>query len=196
MNEQFVDLSGYLVFEPGYQQNMTIWFDGTGYYEFIIDYINISCPQGKYYIRIDFNGTIDAPGIFLTDYMVHTNGSLLNLNVTARTYITQFDYYTDNEDLAPDYWINGDTLHVIGNLYWDNTSTIIGYKVNVTVQYLDGTVIAFNDTATTDLLGEFHALLVIDTTWPDLRSETQIVVYFDPIYNNLEHVKGSSLKFT
>jgi hypothetical protein len=195
LNETNHDVSNYLGFEPGYQQSMTIWSDGTGYYEFRIAFIDPDCPKGRYFIRIDFNGTIDAPGIFLSDYMIHVSGMPIELNITAGTYITQIHYYTDNEDLAPDYWINGDTLHVLGDLFWDNSSVMTGYIVNVTVQLLDGTVIAFNDTAITDSFGGFHALIPIDTTWPDLRSETQIVVYFDPIYYNLEYIEGCSLKY-
>ncbi|MEE9573509.1 MAG: hypothetical protein V3W20_10705, partial [Candidatus Neomarinimicrobiota bacterium] len=51
-----------------------------GYYQFT-NSIDISCPQGEYYIRIDFNGSVSYPGIFLTDYMIHTNSSLIPINI-------------------------------------------------------------------------------------------------------------------
>ena len=63
---------------------------------------------------------------------------------------------------------------------------MVGFTVNVTVQLLDGTIIAYNDTATTNPTGTFEALLTIDITWPDLRSDTKIVVYFNPIIENVE----------
>jgi hypothetical protein len=187
LNSSNDDVSYYLIFEPGYQQ---IMFIGSGYYEFRIDYIDINCPYGEYYIRLDFNGSISAPGIFLSDYMVHTNSSLISLNISAGTVIIQGPYYTENEDLAPDFWINGDILHVFGDLNWDNGSAMVGFVVNVTIQLLDGTIIAFNDSVSTNFAGTFEALLTIDTTWPDLRSDTKIVVYFNPIIQNV----GSSEK--
>ena len=186
LNSSNDDVSYYLNFVAGYQQNMFIANDGSGDYEFRIDFIDLNCPYGEYNIRIDFNGTIAAPGIFLSNYMVHTNSSLISLNITAGTVITQGPYSTENEDLAPDYWINGDILHVLGDLNWDNGATMVGFIVNVTIQLLDGTIIAYNDTATTNSTGTFEALLTIDITWPDLRSDTKIVVYFIPIIENVE----------
>ena len=72
---------------------------------------------------------------------------------------------------------------------------MVGFKVNVTVQLLDGTVIAYNDTTITATSGQFNASLIIDTTWPTYRSETKIVVYFEPLDNNLQYVEKSSLEF-
>jgi hypothetical protein len=186
LNSSNDDVSYYLIFEPGYQQNIFIAYDGSGYYEFRIDYIDLNCPYGEYDIRIDFNGSINAPGIFVSNYMVNTSSSLISLNISAGTLITQGPYSTENEDLAPDYWINGDILHVFGGLNWDNGTVISGFIMNVTVQLIDGTIVAYNDTATTDFAGTFEALLTIDTTWPDLRSDTKIVVYFNPIIENVE----------
>jgi len=46
-----------------------------GSYQFDMNSISINCPQGQYYFRIDFNGTISQPGIDVTNYMIN-NGNL------------------------------------------------------------------------------------------------------------------------
>ncbi len=178
----------------------------SGYYLFNINYINITCPQGLYYIRVDFNGTIqlsEVPGIdLIPNYMVSSSSNYIGLNVTAGTNMAQIDYYTNTEQMYPSIpllskiWVENDVLHVIGELYWDNLTLMAGMKVNITIQYaLNGTIIAYNDTVITDASGEFHGLLLINENWPNLRIATQIIVYFEPEDNNLEYVESSNISF-
>jgi len=73
---------------------------------------------------------------------------------------------------------------------------MVGMKLNVTVQLLDGTIIAFNDTVITDQYGGFKASLKIDETWPDLVSQSKIIMYFEPADNNLEYVEKAQLQYS
>ncbi|TFF89880.1 MAG: transglutaminase domain-containing protein, partial [Promethearchaeota archaeon] len=58
--------------------------------------IDINCPQGNYYFRIDFNGSIYVPfEVDLTDYLGHVSSSTVPITVTAGTVIVQDTYYTD-----------------------------------------------------------------------------------------------------
>ncbi|MFX1503956.1 MAG: hypothetical protein ACFFDH_23540, partial [Promethearchaeota archaeon] len=66
-------------------QTITINTDGT--YQFL-NLIDIACPQGDYYINITFTGGINAPGISMSDYMVHNGSVLIPIDVIAGTYIT------------------------------------------------------------------------------------------------------------
>ncbi|MBA7713193.1 hypothetical protein ES703_122193 [subsurface metagenome] len=134
--------------------------------------------------------------------MIDVSSDYSDLNITAGTILTQTDYYTNTEQLFPSIpdidkiWIENDTLHVIGVLYWDNLTLMAGMKVNITIQYaFNGTIIAFNDTVITDPSGVFHGLILIGENWPNLRSETQIIVYFEPDENNLEYVESSNISF-
>ena len=192
-DENYVNASKYLI-----GGNVYALTDNNGYFRFDINTIRFDCIQGPYQLRIDFNGSIqiiEVPGIdYIPNYMINASSNYVNLNVTAGTYISQVNYYTQS-GLALDKWINNDILYIIGNLNWDNSSGMVGFKVNVTVQLLDGTVIAYNDTTITDTSGQFNASLIIDTTWPTYRSETKIVVYFEPLDNNLQYVDKSSLEF-
>ncbi|MFX0104196.1 MAG: hypothetical protein ACFE75_01740, partial [Candidatus Hodarchaeota archaeon] len=143
----------------------------------------------------------DDLGIFQTDYMVHSNASLIPINITAGTYIIEDSWYTDYDFIYPEYsdrWIINDTLHVNGILSWDNGSVISGMTINVTVKLLDGTIIAFNDTVQTDSFGVFNVSIFIDeyAGWPDFRVESEIWVYFDPVINNAQYVEGSENEFT
>ena len=148
--------------------------------------IKQTCPQGKYYIRIDFNGSIIYPSIFLTDYMIHNSSLLIPLNITAGVEIIQDGYHTTPHDISEGEWWVGDILYVYGNLTWDNGTAMVGMQLNVTVQLLDGTIIAFNDTVITDQYGGFNASMLIDGSWPDYVSDSKIIVYFEPAVNYVE----------
>jgi len=186
-----INVSDYLIGNPYALTNED------GNFTIQIDRINGTAPYGEYFLRIDFNGSInifDTPGIdLIRNYMISGSSKLVPLNITAGTSITIVDYYT-NRDFPPlhDNWVNKSILTVIGDLYWDNSSFINGMIVNVTVQLLDGTIIAYNDTAQTNPSGRFTANLLITDDWPDLRSDTKIVVYFDSKVNNLIHVEDSN----
>ena len=193
-NKNNVNVSQYLIGNP------FALTDANGNFTIQIDGIALAAPVGEYYIRIDFNGSINIPEIpginLIMNYMVSSSSSLISLNITATTIITQIDYYSDYEYLDPDSWLNNDILHVIGNLTWDNNTGISGMTVNVTIQLLDGTVIAYNDSVVTDPSGEFHGLLTVDTSWPSSRSETKIVVYFKPELSSLQFAEESELKYS
>ena len=87
-----------------------------GYFRFDINTIRFDCIQGPYQLRIDFNGSIqiiEVPGIdYIPNYMINASSNYVNLNVTAGTYISQVNYYTQS-GLAPDKWINNDILYII-----------------------------------------------------------------------------------
>ena len=172
-----------------------------GYYQFI-NQIDISCPRGNYYFRIDFNGSIYVPfEVNLTDYLGHVSSSIVPITVTAGSVIIQNTWYTDYDLIWPQYsdqWIVNDTIHILGSLEWDNGSAIAFMFINVTVKLLDGTVIAFNDTVQTDAAGNFHARIFIDennSLWPRYRDDSEIWVYFDPIYNGLQYVASSESNY-
>jgi hypothetical protein len=141
LDKNFNDVTYLVHYAPTSQQYNTINSDGS--YQYDIDFIDIGCLHGQYYIRIDFNGSIDAPGIFLNEnnFMINASSSLETLNVNAGTYITgNYDtlYYKDA-------FYDGDELYVYGNLYWDNGSAIVGVQINVTIRDEFGTIL---DTAT------------------------------------------------
>jgi hypothetical protein len=189
------DYSADMNFASGYSQNVSV--DQNGVFQFIIDTVN-EIPNGEYYLRVDFNGTITESAIFLSDYLIHSTCSPININITAGTSIIQQDYYTLTEDTYPNYWVSKDTLFVIGDLTWDNGSAISGMTVNVTVKLIDGTVIDFNDTVTTNEFGAFNASIYIDPNndkWPLLRSDSEIWVYFNPVQNGLNYAESSTKLF-
>lgn len=164
--------------------------------------IALNCPQGNYYFRIDFNGSIYFPfEVNLTDYLGHVSSSVVPITVTAGTTIIQNSWYTDYDLIWPQYsdqWIVNDTIHILGSLQWDNGSAMAFMFINVTVKLLDGTIIAFNDTVQTDSAGNFHARIFIDQNnplWPRYRDESEIWVYFDPINNGLQYVESSESKY-
>ncbi|MHA1252595.1 MAG: hypothetical protein ACTSRP_21595, partial [Candidatus Helarchaeota archaeon] len=95
----------------------------------------------------------------------------------------------------PDKWIAGDIFHANGTLLWDNGTAMANMYVNVTVKLLDGTVIAYNDTVQTDANGYYEITIVIDSNWPTYRSDTEIWVEFDPVYNGVNFVEGDSEKY-
>ncbi|MHA2130991.1 MAG: hypothetical protein ACW99L_13560, partial [Promethearchaeota archaeon] len=60
---------------------------------------------------------------------------------------------------------------------------------------LDSTVVDFNDTVQTDALGQFNVSLIVDSNWPSERIDTEIWVYFDPIFNSIDYVEPTELEF-
>jgi len=103
--------------------------DSNGNFRFDINSISIDCQYGPYYIRVDFNGSIqllEIPGIdLIPHFMINASSNYVDINVTATTYITQINHFTDYQSLSPDKWIYNDILHVIGDLFWDNSSGIV-----------------------------------------------------------------------
>ncbi|MFX1395131.1 MAG: hypothetical protein ACFFAH_16405, partial [Promethearchaeota archaeon] len=193
-NKTYNNVSQYLVGTP---YNVT---NANGDFMIYVDSIDIDCPKGEYYVQIAFNGSLylnEIPGIDLIwNYMTGNTSIFVKLNVTAATIINQIDLYSDLEFIDPDSWILGDILHVIGNLTLDNETIMANMYVNVTIQLLDGTIIAYNDSVVTDGSGEFHGLLTVNAQWPTSRSDTKIVVYFNPkVKNNVEHVENTNKTF-
>ena len=194
LDKDYNDVSGYLVMPGG--PFITIQYDGTGNYLFQVNSIDLNCPQGLYYLRVDFNGTIDAPGISLSNYMINTSSSIIPLNITAGVIIIEGGYYTTPHDISEGWWYNEDILYVYGTLTWDNGTLMSNMKLRATVQLISGPLVALNDTVTTDPSGVFNASFIIDGTWPDEVSDSKIVVYFEPVDNNLEYVEKAELEFT
>jgi hypothetical protein len=180
------DVTSYLNFIGS--NSILISDDGT--FQFSISSIDLSCPQGEYYIRIDFNGTISYSTLYLPNYMISNSSKLINLTVYAGSDIITDTYYTEF-GIFPEEWIAGDTLHVIGNLTFDNGNPIIAVNLNLTVKFLNGTIISFNDTVVTDSYGGFDAILKIDENWPTQRSQTEIWVYF----NGFNLINGSNEQY-
>ncbi|MFX1312245.1 MAG: hypothetical protein ACFFHD_06495, partial [Promethearchaeota archaeon] len=179
-----------------------------GFFQFDVNYIDIACPHGIYYLRIDFNGSIYLPGIpgidLIPHYMVNSSSYLLQLNISAGTIINEGyyakygeGYHSKLQDIYPLHWVDTDILYVYGELTWDNGTLFSGVNITVTVQLLNGTIIASNSSVQT-LNGQFNSSLVVDNKWPTLRSETMIVVYFNPLIQNpfIPFVEGSNNNFT
>ncbi|MFW9987745.1 MAG: transglutaminase domain-containing protein, partial [Candidatus Odinarchaeota archaeon] len=173
--------------------------DGT--FNFTNLQISLSCPQGEYSLNITFTGDIDDTGILLNNFTVHSYATI-QINITAGTNIVQDSWYTDYDLTYPEYsdrWILFDTLHINGTLTWDNGSAISGMYINVTiVNLLDGTVVTFNASVTTDGSGFFDVSIYIDLydNWPEYRVDSEIWVYFDPILSGVQYVEGSEQEYT
>ena len=193
LNSTGRDVSFYL--DPNYPKSQFI--NDFGDYSFT-NRILQNCPQGAYNIIINFTGRIQhSDGILFISlsnpYMVSSDYSI-PINITAGTQIIDLSYYTEYQDFYPDIWVGGDTIYVNGTLNWDNDTGISGMIINVTVELLDGTVITYNDTVSTDLNGDFDVSIFIDPDndlWPTDRDLTIIRVTFDPIINNMNNVEGS-----
>ncbi|MFW9875144.1 MAG: transglutaminase domain-containing protein [Candidatus Thorarchaeota archaeon] len=177
------DVSYYLnLFDP-----KTKFIDDNGDYSFSSEILQ-SCPQGEYHILINFTGKIEhLDGILiislLSPYMVSSNSSLITIDITAGTQITNLAYSLKYDPLT-EYWVDGDTLYVWGNLKWDNNSAIAGVRINVTIiDETDGTIVIFNDTVFTGGSGGFNVSIFIDENdpWPSLKSDVQIKVTFESI---------------
>jgi hypothetical protein len=187
LDSNFNDVSGYLIGPQSFTTNIF------GYFQFD-NSVSITSPEGQYYIRIDFNGTISAPGIFMNNYMVHSSSSLIPINVTAGTSLIPDTYWSDWESFAPDGWILGDTVHINGTLRWDNASAIEGVTVIVSVRWVsNGTWIASNFTVVTGLGGVFEGILNVSSNWPDSRIETNIWVTYIPSAS--EYVEGDEEQY-
>ncbi|MFW9867264.1 MAG: transglutaminase domain-containing protein [Candidatus Thorarchaeota archaeon] len=165
LDSAFIDVSGYLV---GPQ---TITIDNAGYYQFG-NSINISCPQGQYYIYISFTGGIDAPGIWMTDYMIHNSSSLIPIDIMAGVSISGGNYETK---YVPDDWYYGDVCNVYGSLYWDNGTAIVGMEINITIRDGNGDILA-TQVGFTDAFGFFNMTFSVGN-WPD---NTEVLIYFFP----------------
>ena len=149
----------------------TITISASGTYSFTITSIDSACPQGKYYLRIDFNGSLNDNWLFLSDYMKHSSSSLINLNITADTYIFDGFYYTENFN---DRWYQTDTLWVNGTLRWDNGTGITG--MTMTIEIRSGVTILNTSYGITDSTGHFGIDIVVGD-WPD---NTEVWIYFYP----------------
>jgi len=165
LDSSFSDVSG-LYLNGG--QTLTINNDGT--YQFS-NSIDISCPQGEYYINITFTGGIDASGIFMNDFMVHNSSLLISIDITASTYIIG-NYETK---VVKDDWYYGDDCYVYGNLYWDNGTAMKFMEINVTVRDGLGTILA-TQIGITDGSGFFNLTFTVGA-WDD---DTVVWVNFYP----------------
>ncbi|MBA7587899.1 hypothetical protein ES708_29946 [subsurface metagenome] len=188
LNSTYDDVSIYLI------GSQTLTINDFGYYQFV-NSIDISCPQGEYYINITFTGGIDAPGIWMDDFMVHNSSLPIQLNITAGVEIIQDGYHTTPHDISEGEWWVGDILYIYGNLTWDNGTAIANMMLNVTIQLLSGQIISF-DTIITDEFGGFNASMLIDGSWPDYVSDSKIIVYFEPADNGLNYVEKAEKQFT
>jgi len=173
LNSSYDDVSFYLnLAEP-----QSVIIDNNGDYSFSVNFIDQICPQGRYYIRIDFNGSIRypyivSPEVLLMDYMIHTNSSLIPLNIIADTDVINGNYETKD---FKDIWFYGDECYVYGNLIWDNGSAIVNKEINVTIRDGDGNILA-SQTALTDGSGFFNISFIVGS-W---NTDTEIWVHFFP----------------
>ena len=155
------------------------------------------CPQGEYNLLINFTGRIahtDGPlSITLTNlYMISSNSSLMNINITAGTQLILLSYSLKYNPF-PGNWTSGDTLYVLGNLTWDNNLAITGVLINVSIiDETDGSIVVYNDVVLTDPFGGFNVSIYIDESdfWPSLISDTEIRVSFNPIINGMDYVES------
>jgi hypothetical protein len=164
LDSAFNDVSTYLIGPQSFTTNMlgAFQFDNT---------VNISCPQGQYYIRIDFNGTINAPGIFMNDYMVHNSSLLIPIDIIAGTSLSG-NYETN---IVKDDWYFGDDCYVYGTLLWDNGTQMAGMEINVTIRDGLGAILA-TQTGLTDAFGFFNITFSVG----DWLDNTEVWIYFFP----------------
>jgi len=142
-----------------------------GSYQFNVNSISINCPQGQYFFRIDFNGTISQPGIHVTNYMINMSSMLVPVNITAGTSING-NY--DTHHIKDEFYIN-DTLYVYGFLNWDNGTGIAGKLVNITIRDSMGNLASAS--GFTDGSGFFNISILVGTGWQD---DTEVWVSFYP----------------
>ena len=165
LDSTFSDVSGYLV------GSQTITIDNTGYYQFD-NSIDINCPQGQYYINVSFTGGIDAPGIWMTDYMIHNSSLLIPIDIMAGVYVSGGNYETK---YVPDDWYFGDECYVYGYLYWDNGTAMVDMEINITIRDGNGDILA-TQLNSTDAFGFFNMTFSVGN-WPD---NTEVWIYFFP----------------
>ncbi|MCJ7650339.1 MAG: hypothetical protein MUP85_17155, partial [Candidatus Lokiarchaeota archaeon] len=167
-----IDVSGYLNLAGSQIINV---YDGS--YQFNVNFISLNCPQGQYYFRIDFNGSINEAGISLSNYMIHTSSMLVSVNITAGTYITG-NYDTQ---AVKDQFYEDDTLYAYGYLLWDNGTVISGKEVTITIKDSYGVTIT-SATALTDGSGWFNISILIGN-WPN---DAEVWASFDPEDNYID----------
>ncbi|MFO7796541.1 MAG: transglutaminase domain-containing protein [Promethearchaeati archaeon] len=163
------DYSDDLNFASGYSQNMTLDQDGT--FQFVINSVN-EIPIGEYNLRVDFNGTVIESAIYLSDYLVHSSSSPININITAGVQIDgNYDTVYDK-----DQFYYNDTMYVYGYLNWDNLTVMNNYEVNITIlDALDN--ILETKIATTDPSGFFNTSFTVKN-WDE--DTTKVIVNFLP----------------
>ncbi|MFW9818916.1 MAG: transglutaminase domain-containing protein [Candidatus Thorarchaeota archaeon] len=165
LDNTFSDVSG-LYLNGG--QTLTINDGGT--FQFL-NSIDLSCPQGDYYINITFTGGINAPGISMSDFMVHNSSLLISIDVLASTYIVG-SYETN---VVKDDWYYGDECYVYGNLYWDNGTAMAFMEINVTITDSMGAILA-TQVGLTDINGFFNLTFIVGA-WDD---DTEVWINFYP----------------
>ncbi|KKN42733.1 hypothetical protein LCGC14_0710310 [marine sediment metagenome] len=163
LDDSYSDVSGYLT---GPQ---TVTTNAVGYFQFG-NSINIACPQGQYYLRVDFNGTINAIGISMSNYMIHNSSLRIPINITADTSLNG-NYETE---VVKDDWYFGDNCFVYGNLNWDNSTSMALMEINITIRDGFG-VILDTQTGFTDAFGFFNLTFVVGN-WDN----PEVWVYFYP----------------
>ncbi|MFX1267694.1 MAG: transglutaminase-like domain-containing protein [Promethearchaeota archaeon] len=157
LNSTFNDVSFYLnIAGP---QTITVY---NGYYQFNINSINLNCPEGQYYLIIEFYGNIFDAGVSLFNYMGYESSSLIPINVSAGTTLSG-NYDTR---VVKDQFYEGDDLYAYGYLRWDNGTGIADMLVNVTIRDSLGGIIA-SGFGTTESDGSFNITIVIGAGWPD-----------------------------
>ncbi len=165
LDSSYSDVSGlYLL------GSQTITINNDGSYSFF-NSIDISCPKGNYYINITFTGGINAPGISMSDYMVHNSSLQISIDITAGTYIIG-NYETN---VFKDQWYYGDDCYVYGNLYWDNGTALAFMEINVTIRDGVGAILA-TQVGSTDINGFFNLTFTVKNWLED----TEVWVNFYP----------------
>ncbi|MBD3212348.1 MAG: hypothetical protein GF311_07055 [Candidatus Lokiarchaeota archaeon] len=190
LNQNYQDVSEFLVGNPLYEIS-----NQNGFFDFTDIQITQNCPRGNYFLRIDFNGSIllsEIPGVDVSSFMKNSNSSLIPIDIYAGTDIVENPISTDFD--VSNIWVDGDTVYVSGNLYWDNTTGIEDAYVDIEIRDLSGTLVASNYSVQTDSNGFFNASLNVDDTWPDYWSETTIRAIFDPtsLPNTYQYVQATS----
>ncbi|MFX0038201.1 MAG: transglutaminase-like domain-containing protein [Promethearchaeota archaeon] len=165
LDNSYTDVSGlYLI------GSQTITINNVGSYAFF-NSIDITCPQGNYYINVTFTGGINAPGISMSNYMVHNNSLLIPIEIKAGTYIVG-NYETN---VFKDDWYYGDDCYIYGNLYWDNGTAMAFMEINVTIRSGTGAILS-TQVGFTDLNGFFNLTFTVG----DWLDNTEVWVNFYP----------------
>lgn len=107
----------------------------------------------------------------MSDYMVHSNSSLIPIDIMAGTSLSG-NYETK---YVPDDWYFGDDCYVYGNFNWDNGTQMAGININVTVRDGLGGILS-SQIGFTDGAGFFNFTFTVGNWQPD----TEIWVYFYP----------------
>lgn len=180
-NTNGVDYSSDLNFVTGYTQNYIT--NQNGEFEFILNSVN-EIPTGEYYLRIDFNGTIEESSISLSDYLIHSSSPPIYINITAGSNID--GYYSRSWEPG---WYVGDTCQVNGTLTYDNSTGLNNAEINITVYHVDGNILDSTITDTTNSFGDFTASFEVTSEWPDDDDGTIIMAYFYPTDDYIEYTE-------